>query len=120
MLGKIAKFDAAASPPFLLAVNNAPGNTYAMRYGAILAYAQVEHPTFGSFCLPDTMPEEPSPDDTSSFAVVVADDVGAVARDAASEHKTSSPLPPLTSRANLASNDSSGDFRAKISCHTTP
>jgi hypothetical protein len=63
-LGKIAKFDGTASPPFLLAVDDEPGDTYAMRYDAVLAYAQVEHPTFGSFRLPDAMPEEPSPDDT--------------------------------------------------------
>ena len=59
-LGKIAK----SRPLFLLAVDNEPGDTYAMRYDAVLAYTQVEHPTFGSFRLPDTMPEEPSPDDT--------------------------------------------------------
>ena len=64
LLGKIAKFDGAAGPSFLLTVDDEPGDTYAMRYDAVLAYAQVEHPTFGSFRLPDTMPEEPSPDDT--------------------------------------------------------
>jgi hypothetical protein len=63
-LGKIAKFDGTSSPPFLLAVDDEPGDTYAMRYDAVLKYAQVEHPAYGSFRLPDAMPEEPSPDDT--------------------------------------------------------
>ena len=63
-LGKIAKFNAAASPPFLLEVDGETSDTYVMRYDAVLAYAQVEHPTFGSFRLPNTMPEEPSLDGT--------------------------------------------------------
>ena len=63
-LDKVTKFDAAVSPLFLLVVNDKPGNMYAMRYDTVLAYAQVEYPTVGSFRLPDTMPEEPSPDDT--------------------------------------------------------
>ena len=63
-LGKIAKFDVTASPSFLLEVNGEPGDTYAIRYDAVLAYAQVEHPTFKNFRLPNMMPEEPVPDDT--------------------------------------------------------
>ena len=63
-LGKIAKFEGAASPPFLLVVDDDPGDTYAMRYGAVLAYAQVKDPTCGSFPYPNMMPEEPSPNDT--------------------------------------------------------
>ena len=64
LLGKIAKFDGAVSLTFLLAVNDEPGNTYTMCYGAVLAYVQVEHLTFGSFRLPGTMLEEPSPNET--------------------------------------------------------
>ena len=64
LLGKITKFDVTASPLFLFEVNDKPGDTYAIRYDAVLAYAQVEHPTFKNFRLPNMMPEEPVPDDT--------------------------------------------------------
>ena len=64
LLGKIAKFDATVSPLFLLEIEDKPGDTYSMRYNAVLAYAQVEHPTFKNFRLPNMMPEEPVPDDT--------------------------------------------------------
>ena len=80
-----------------------------MRYDAVLAYAQVEHPTFGSFRLPDTMPEEPSPNDT----VIVRHRVcGQRQRDRKRRRvraQASSPLPPLISRADSASDDSSGN-----------
>ena len=63
-LGKITKFDKTKSPQFLLEVNNMPGDTYAIQYNAVLAYAQVEHPTFTNFRLPDMAPKEPAHDDT--------------------------------------------------------
>ena len=64
LLGKISKFDVTASPPFLLEVNDKLGNTYTIRYAAVLAYVQVDHPTVKYFRLPDMMPEDPAPDDT--------------------------------------------------------
>ena len=106
-LGKIAKFDAAASPQFLLAVDDEPGDTYAMRYDAVLVYAQVEHPTFGSFRLPNTIPEELSPDNT-----VVVRRRGRGRRWRGRKRRcvrarASSPLPPMISRVESAGDDSS-------------
>ena len=85
LLGKIAKFNGATSPQFFLAVDNEPGDMYAMRYDTVLAYTQVEHPTVGSFRLPNTMSEEPSPDDTVVVRRRGCGRGGAVARDDASE-----------------------------------
>ena len=64
LLGKIANFNITASPPFLLEVDDEPGNTYTIQYNVVLAYAWVEHPTFKNFRFPNMMPEEPAPDDT--------------------------------------------------------
>ena len=80
-----------------------------MRYDAVLAYAQVEHPTFGSFRLPGTMPEEPSPDNT-----VVVRRRGHGRRWRGRKRRrvqaqASSPLPPLIHRAESASDHSNGD-----------
>ena len=108
-LGKIAKFDGAASPQSLLAVDDESSDTYAMRYDTVLAYAQVERPTFGSFRLPDTMSEETSPDDT---VVVWGRGRGRRRRGHKRRRvraRASSLLPPLTSRADSASDDISGD-----------
>jgi hypothetical protein len=57
-LGKILKFDPTSNPPFLLKVNNEPGDFYAMQYDAIQAYIQADHVTFLNFRLPDTAPKE--------------------------------------------------------------
>ena len=108
-LGKIAKFDAAASPPFLLEVNDEPGDLYAMRYDAVLAYVQVEHSTFGSFHLPNTMPEEHSSNNT-----VFVGRRGPGRRRRSRKRRrvraqASSPIPALTSRADSDSDDSSGN-----------
>ena len=106
-LGKITKFDAAASPPFLLKVDDEPGNTYVVQYNAVLAYTEGEHPTFGSFHLPDTMPEEPSPDDT---VVVWGRGRGRCWRGRKRRRvqaRASSPIPGLISRADLASSNNS-------------
>ena len=107
-LGKITKFDAAASPPFLLKVDDEPGNTYVVQYNAVLAYTEGEHPTFGSFHLPDTMPEEPSPDDT---VVVWGRGRGRCWRGRKRRRvqaRASSPIPELISWADSDSDDSSG------------
>ena len=80
-----------------------------MRYDTVLAYTQVDYPTFKNFRLPVTMPEEPTPNDT---AVVQRCGCGRWRSRKRHQHgrvQLSSPLPTLTSRADSASNDSSDD-----------
>ena len=119
LLGKLAEFDRTASPMFLLEVDDESGNTYAMQYDAVLAYAQVEHPTFKNSRLPNTVPEEPAPDDT------VVLDVGAVARDAvASEcgrhpHCLRWPPRPIRPATTAATTTTSVDFDRNDKTTTT-
>ena len=102
-LGKTTKFNGTASLSFLLGVEKKSIDTYAMQYDAVLAYAQVEHPTFKNFRLPNTMPEKPAPYDT---AVVRR---RGCKRRCRVQMWPSSPLPMLTSRGNSSSNDNSDD-----------
>ena len=108
-LGKIAKFDGAASPPFLLEVDDEPGDTYAMQYDALLAYAQVEHLTFKNFRLLDMMPEEPTPNDTVIIRRHARGQCQRGRKRRRVRVRPSSPMPTLTSRADSASDDSSND-----------
>jgi hypothetical protein len=58
--GKIAKFDPSSSPPFLLEVDDEPGDFFGIRYDAILAYAKVEHHAYKSYRLPNEPPKDPA------------------------------------------------------------
>ena len=63
-LGKIANFDPSVSPPFVLKINDEPGDFYGIQYDAVLKYAQADHDTYPNYRLPDTTPEEPAHNDT--------------------------------------------------------
>jgi hypothetical protein len=60
--------DIATNNHFQLKLDNEPGSFYAMRYDAVLRYADETHRSFSSFCLPAHALSDPA-----NEAVVVED-----------------------------------------------